>query len=193
MTQTLIDLNRKYTSAEFEKLPLPDDRRYELIEGRIVMPPSPSDEHNTIGLELCIAIKNFAQPRKLGKIWYETDFVFNEDNTRQPDVAFVVAERVPPTSQSSLKIAPDLAVEIWSASDLDTRKEREAARAKIQLYQDSGVRLVWAINPRTQTVLVFYPDTTDNPLILGIADELDGEDVLPGFKLPVKTLFEYEY
>jgi len=193
MTQVLIDLSRKYTSTEFENLKLPDDGQYELVEGKIVMAPSAGDEHNTIGLELCTRIKIFIQSKKLGKVWYETDFMLDENNTRRPDVAFIVHDRVPPTGKSSVPIPPDLAVEVWSGSDLDTKKEREDARAKIQLYQDTGVRLIWAINPRNKTVLVFHPDTTDNPIELNANDEIDGENVIPGFRLAIKTLFEYEY
>lgn len=193
MTQVLIDLNRKYTSAEFEKLQLPDDGQYELVEGKIVMAPSAGDEHNTIAGELYVAIKAYAKGKKVGKVWYETDFILNENNTRRPDVAFIVHDRVPPTGKGSVLVPPDLAVEVWSGSDLDTKNERDEARAKIQLYQDTGVRLIWAINPRNKTVLVFHPDTTNNPIELNADQELEGEEIIPGFTLPINTLFEYEY
>ncbi len=191
MTQVLIDFNRKYSSAEFERLELPGDCRYELIEGKLVRPPSAGDEHNTIAGELFSVMRTYVKANNLGKVWYETDFVFDKDNTREPDISFVSASRIPPVSRGSVKVVPDLTIEVWSGSDLNTKKEREAARAKIQLYQDCGVRLVWAINPRTQQVLVFRPDTTDHPLVLGLGDELDGEAILPGFKMPVRDLFDY--
>ncbi len=192
MTQLLVDLGRKYSSAEFEELDLPDDNRYELIGGNIVMAPSAGDEHNTIGGKLFSTMWVYSSTQKAGKVWYETDFVLDPENTRRPDIAFVVAERVPPISKGAVKVVPDLAIEIWSDSDLDTQKHRQDARAKIQLYQDKGVRLIWAINPRSQTVYIYHSDTTDNPSELQIGDELDGENLISGFMLSLKTLFEIE-
>ncbi len=193
MTQLLIDLNRKYTSAEFARLDLPDDGHYELVEGRVVTAPSTSDKHNSLGLELYSVLRAYVRPKQLGKLWVDTDFEFNENNTRAPDIAFMITDRVPAESDSSVPIVPDLAVEIWSNSDLDTKNHRQDARDKIQLYQNSGVQLIWAINPRSKTVYVYHPDTTDNPIELTGNDELDGENIIPGFRLSLKTLFEMTF
>jgi Uma2 family endonuclease len=63
----------------------------------------------------------------------------------------------------------------------------EAALAKIAMYLDAGVQLVWLIDPAFQTVTVFRPDAT--PAKLTVGDTLDGGDVLPDFTVPVAEIF----
>src|SRR5207253_1457308 len=105
---------------------------------------------------------------------------------RGPDVAFVSwktrPERVVPQEQISTKV-PDLAVEVLSPSN--TRKEMQI---KLKEYFLGGVKLVWIINPEKRTAEVYTaPDA-----VTAIAEDgtIDGGDVLPGFSLPLATLFE---
>jgi Uma2 family endonuclease len=58
----------------------------------------------------------------------------------------------------------------------------------IDLYLQGGASLVWIIHPIIETVEVYRADGT--VARLGATDTLDGEAVLPGFALPVATLFE---
>lgn len=79
-------------------------------------------------------------------------------------------------------MAPDLAAEILSPSNTAS-----GVQEKVLEYLDAGTRLVWVIDPRTRVVNT-YRSRTDVRL-LGELDELDGGEVLPGFRLPVKDLF----
>lgn len=54
-------------------------------------------------------------------------------------------------------------------------------------YLRHGVRLVWVVDPRAETVTVHRPDA--DAFTLGAGDVLDGGDVLPGFILPVADIF----
>jgi Uma2 family endonuclease len=56
-------------------------------------------------------------------------------------------------------------------------------------YFENGARLVWVINPRQQYILVYRSSPTPDRL-LKLADALTGEDVIPGFSLPVADLFQ---
>jgi Uma2 family endonuclease len=80
------------------------------------------------------------------------------------------------------EVAPDLAAEVLSPSN--TRGE--IAR-KLKEYFLAGVRLVWIIDPKTRTARAHT--APDEFVALAEADALDGGDVLPGFRLPLKTLF----
>lgn len=60
--------------------------------------------------------------------------------------------------------------------------------AKIQFYLLHGVRLVWVIDPATETVLVLRRGEDD--LTLASGDLLEGQDVLPGFSLAINALFQ---
>jgi Uma2 family endonuclease len=104
---------------------------------------------------------------------------------RAPDVSFTNWDRLPNRKvprEPIPTLAPDLAVEVLSPSN--TRREMTRKRKE---YFESGVRLVWVIDPKARTVQVYTPpgDVTD----LGPADTLTGGDVLPGFAVPVADLF----
>jgi Uma2 family endonuclease len=84
---------------------------------------------------------------------------------------YILQEGVPPVTQ----VLPDLVVEIHSPSDLDSKPGRDAAQAKIAQYLAKGVQIVWAINPREQTVEIYYPGQNTPAKKLGIEAELNGE------------------
>jgi Uma2 family endonuclease len=101
----------------------------------------------------------------------------------KPDVSFIARERLPDELWIGIiPIAPDLAAEVASPSN------RQAdILDKVGLYLKAGTRLVWLVRPEARTVTVFRPDRPER--ILRIGEELDGEDVLPGFRLPLERLF----
>src|SRR5262249_14851888 len=77
---------------------------------------------------------------------------------------------------------PDLAVEILSPSN--TRKEMQI---KLKEYFLGGVKLVWIINPEKRTAEVYT--APDKVTAIPAGGSLDGDNVLPGFTLPLATLF----
>ncbi len=104
---------------------------------------------------------------------------------RFPDVSYlswkaIGADEFPDAPIASL--VPDLAVEVISAGN--TKKEMER---KLRDYFVSGVRLVWLVYPKTQTAEVY--NSADEVRRIGKNQALDGGDVLPGFRLPLKELF----
>jgi Uma2 family endonuclease len=182
--------NRLYSLKEFEGLELPaDGNKYELIDGVIKVSPPAGDDHGRIGTTIVRKITLFDPEEQLGQIWVATRFQVNAGFGPAPDVAFIKAENLPERTRGAVASKPDLAVEVWSPGDLDTKAHQAEARAKIRRYQIAGVSIVWAINPATRQVEVYHPDRVDPVQILGIEDILSGEDVIPGFTLPVKTLF----
>jgi Uma2 family endonuclease len=109
-----------------------------------------------------------------------------EDQIRVPDVAFLAWEHFPGRilpAEPVPAIAPDLAVEVLSAGN--TRAEMER---KLNDYFAAGVKLVWFIDPASQSATVY--EDRDRPLLLTLSDSLGGGSVLPGFELPLKQLFD---
>jgi Uma2 family endonuclease len=80
-------------------------------------------------------------------------------------------------------MAPDLAVEVVSPSDLATDLDR-----KLVEYVEAGVSLVWVVYPETRRAFVFSSATEVR--ILSASDELDGGAVIPGFRLALTRLFD---
>ena len=125
---------------------------------------------------------------KLGLVVTETLFVLDAQRNlkRRPDVAFVSyprwrEDRVPRTE--AWDVVPDLAVEVISPTNL-----AEEIDDKITDYFTAGVRLVWVLYPASGRVYVYQ--SPERVTGLERTDELEGGDVLPGFRLPVAALFE---
>ncbi len=103
------------------------------------------------------------------------------------DVAYVSSEIITATPKNSpfFEGPPVLAVEILSPSDT-----QEDIDDKIAVYLETGVRLVWIVNPRFQTVTVYQPGS--NPQMFSADQELSAEPHLPGFRVSVAALFDFE-
>ena len=78
---------------------------------------------------------------------------------------------------------PDLAVEIISLTNT-----ADEVAGKLEEYYQAGVRLVWVVYPVQMKIYVYT--STSQIRVLSPGDELDGGDVLPGFRLPLRELFE---
>jgi Uma2 family endonuclease len=182
------DFGRTYTPEEFEALPQFDEL-YELVDGKLVKKPMPGDAHGRIAKRIDRKLAAFDPAEKLGMMWRNTTFDVGTGWMPIPDLGFMVADRVPPESEKSVKGVPDLVVEIHSPTDLRSQKEREATRRKVADWQAVGVRLIWSINPRKKSVEVYHLGQTQPVQTLNETDELSGEDVIPGFTLKVSELF----
>lgn len=182
------DFGRSYTPEEFEALPQFDDL-YELVDGKLVKKPVPGDAHGRIGKRIDRKLAAFDPAENLGMLWRDTTFDVGTGWMPIPDLGFMVASRVPPESEKSVKGVPDLVVEIHSPTDLRSQKEREATRQKVADWQAVGVRIIWSINPRNKSVEVYHLGHSQPVQTLAEGAELSGEDVIPGFKLKVSELF----
>ena len=79
--------------------------------------------------------------------------------------------------------APDLAIEVVSPDDRCSEIEEN-----VREYVSAGTRLVWVFNPATRTLHVYRADGSVSRLTE--KDSLKGEDILPGFSLSLRTLFQ---
>lgn len=179
---------RRITVDEFENMSL--EGLWELIDGEMVEMSPSADEPSSIGATITGMLWSFARPRRLGRVYNaEGGFVLFSDRETvlAPDVAFVRAERMPrgEARKHFARLAPDLAVEVLSPSD-----RASEVLVKVQMYQESGVRLVWIVDPDLETVTVI---AQGNPtIVLGSGDDLTGGDVLPGFSVSVAEIFAEE-
>jgi Uma2 family endonuclease len=104
---------------------------------------------------------------------------------RIPDVSFVSHQRLaecPNAKEPIPELAPDLAVEVLSAGNTPGEMER-----KLKEYFFSGAKLVWLVDPRRRTVQV--STAPDQSVLLTEDQELTGDPVLPGFRVPVARIF----
>jgi len=131
-------------------------------------------------------IETFLDVHKLGIALGESAFLkLRPDLTRAPDVSFIAWDRFPDRRLSHAPVwtvAPDLAVEILSPSNTEKEMQR-----KLREYFETGVRLVWYVEPELRTAKVYT--SPDRFTVVRTEEVLDGRDVLPGFQLRLKDWF----
>lgn len=171
-----------------ELLMMPDSRwGYELVRGKLKKYMPAGNLHGIIALKIGRILGNFAEDNDLGVVVAaETGFkIFqNPDTVRAPDSAFISKEKLARygVTEKFFPAAPDLAVEVVSPSD-----KKKDIEDKIEDYLTAGVKLIWVIYPQKQFVVVHRQSKVVS--ILFENDELEGEDVVPGFSLPLEKLF----
>ncbi len=168
-------------------LSMPDRKNYELVDGHLVE-RNMSQLSSYVGGQLFGELHSFLRRDRLGWAWpadlgYEC-YPDHPNKVRKPDVSFIRIERMPagPTSEGYAHIPPDLAVEVVSPNDL-----WHELQAKVEEYLAAGVLLVWVIDPETRTMHVYRRDGTVSLLREG--DEVSGEDVVPGFRCELTSIF----
>jgi Uma2 family endonuclease len=162
--------------------------RHELIRGEVVSMCLPGPRHGKITLKIGRLIGNFVDDQDLGEVYAaETGFLIDRDpdTVRGADVAFGRGDRIPSIGNpdSYFPFAPDLAVEVLSPNDTMTEVE-----AKVHAWLDAGSRMVWVVDPKNRSITVYRQGK--EPVTLGGDEELDGGDVLPGFKCRVADCFK---
>jgi Uma2 family endonuclease len=111
---------------------------------------------------------------------------FSDDplKVRKPDASFISYERIPADRghEGHVRIPPALAAEVVSPNDVF-----QEVVGKAQEYITAGVRLVWVVAPANRLAMVFAPDRS--PRLVTADEFLDGEPVLPGFRVRLTDLF----
>ncbi len=164
-----------------------DSVRYELVSGELRMMSPAGWRHGELVFRLSILIGRHVEQHRLGRCFgAETGFLIqqNPDTVLAPDIAFIAAINLPDTEpeQAYWPGAPDLAVEVRSPHDTDTR-----VRDKAKRWLTAGGQMIWDVDPAGQCVTVYRPNA--EPRSVTCDETLDGGDVLPGFELSLSDLF----
>lgn len=178
---------RLYTPEDLLKLT--DGPRYELLDGRLVEKNHMGAKANRMATVLIRLLDTHADAHGLGLVFSEgTGYqIFGErrNRVRIPDGSFIGRGRLPDDDppDGHVRLVPDWMLEVVSPNDL-----AEEIDGKVAEYLAVGVRLLWVLYPSTRCVYVFRRDGSLSRLTE--ADELTGEDVLPGFVCRVAVLFQ---
>jgi Uma2 family endonuclease len=157
----------------------------ELVDGELVrISPSFLPEAR-VARTVQRLLDNFVFPRHLGKIFgSDLGYELTVHRVRAPNVSFVSAAKLTAygNPQEFAEVVPDLAVEVISLEVKYGYLQR-----KICDYFESGVQLLWIVDPALQTVTIHRSPV--DLRVLTTADTLSGEDVIPGFWCPITELF----
>lgn len=166
------------TLDKFARLPR-DGARHEMNAGELLTLPVPKSLHSRIVSAVLAALPAVGAFPGAG-------YILSRDplTIRQPDVSVISRERIRATDPDSyFQGAPELAIEVVSPSD-----SAEDLDIKTKQYLQGGALQVWILYPKTQTVRVFARGTAA-VVILDQDQTLEGGDALPGFTVPVASLF----
>ncbi len=174
----------KFTCRDYQQLP--DDKRYELVEGELYLVPSPTLCHQRVSRQLEMALWTYVRQNALGEIYYAPcDVVLSEISVVQPDLLFVSKERLGILTEANVQGAPDLVVEILSPST----GQRDLG-IKRKLYARHGVREYWIVDPEAQTVevLTWTEGGYCTAAVVPKTDELTSS-LFPGLSVKLSEVF----
>jgi Uma2 family endonuclease len=174
-----------YTAEELRRMST--DQPWELWEGELrKVPGAGGRASNLAGVIFALLLPAVRSGRRGLLTTADGTYIMrrNPQTIVVPDVAFVRWARLPDSivPDGYIPVPPDLAIEVVSPSD-----EPGDILKKQALYRRAGVPLVWWVYPGSRTVVVFRDGR--KVAELGEGDELDGEQILPGFRLPVAEIF----
>ena len=174
---------------EPEPEPLFDDEHFELVDG-LLLEKTMGAEEQLIDSDLLVWLSQYVREQGLGWTVMECKFALPKvGNNRIPDLAFVSYATWPKAKRrpkgAKWAVAPDLAVEVISPSDVG-----KDLIAKIGEYFRAGCKAVWVVWPDAEQIHVY--DSPKSVKIYGATDTLEGDPVVPGFRLPLIELFPPE-
>lgn len=168
----------KFTYEDYKNLPESEVKRFELLEGELVMIPSPTEPHQRVSRNLEFFLWQFVRERNLGEVYHAPiDVVLSQEDVVQPDIIFVSKERAKIITEENIKGAPDLVIEILSP----TTGGRDRT-LKHTLYARYGVKEYWIVDPIKKIIEVYSlkksgfnlvkkyksPDKLYSPLLKGL-------------------------
>lgn len=173
-----------YTYEDYLKLP--EGAPYELIGGNLVVAPAPTTNHQRVLRRLFRLFADFVEENALGEVFFSPiDVHLSERDVPQPDLVFVSKEHAEIVGEQEIEGAPDLVAEVLSPGtgyyDL---------RGKKTLYERSGVKEYWIVDPEENSVEV-YENGADGFALFQRTEETGTatSPLLDGLRVKLNDLF----
>ncbi|HEX6942625.1 MAG TPA: Uma2 family endonuclease [Gemmatimonadaceae bacterium] len=133
---------------------LPDDgKRYEVLDGELVVSPAPSMTHQEVLYRLSLLIQPFVQRHSIGWTYLSpADIEFSAHRLLQPDLFVVPRTEPKPTSWKEVK---SLLLAVETVSPSSARTDRVEKR---RIYQSEGVPEYWIVDPDSKLVERWRPE-----------------------------------
>ena len=164
----------------------PEDKRYELLDGELILSEAPSRNHQGSQVNIGSPLHVFVRSNGLGVVYFAPrDVMLTDTDVVQPDLMFISNERLHIDTERAVHGAPDLVVEVLSPST--SGRDRTFKRA---LYARHGVKEYWLVDPtaRTIAVLLHTGDGFEAVATYGEGDTL-ASPTLQGFRIDVDEVF----
>lgn len=138
----------KFTYEDYRNSP--PDRRYELLDGELIVVPAPKEPHQRVSMRLSAVLYYKVEAVGMGYVYAAPfDVILSDTDVVQPDLLYVSNERAHIITADNILGAPDLVVEILSPGTAE--RDRTFKRS---LYALHGVREYWLVDPMMHTIEV---------------------------------------
>jgi Uma2 family endonuclease len=166
----------------------PDCTGYELVDGELVPVIPAKRTHSGLAVEVVFRLRSFLQTAGIGRafydVWCRLPLPHDVERLRAPDVAYFSTDKLEAAGNAEIfHVPPDLVIEIFSPTN---QRRRGDFQQRVRDYLDAGVRLLWVIYPDAGYAMVHRADGSAR--MVRETQALDGEDVLPGFRLELGEL-----
>ena len=168
---------------------IPQERegdRHELIDGELIVTPSPIPIHQIISSNIAYALERIVREQRLGRVLAAPiDIRFTPDNVLIPDIIFIALDRLHVVGPKTVDAPPDLVVEILSPGT----RQRDLS-VKRDLYARFGVREYWVVDPAGRTVAVYEQVGNGYRSVPPLQGGVIQSVVLPELQVTLATVFE---
>jgi len=163
---------------------LPDDgRRYEVLDGELVVSPSPGMSHQEVVYRLSLLVHPYVQRHSIGWTYLSpADIELSARRLLQPDLFVVPRTEPKPTSWKEVK---SLLLVVEAVSTSSARTDRVEKR---RIYQSEGVPEYWIVDPDSTLVERWRPEDI-RPEVITDAFEWQPLPQLSPLRIDLKDLF----
>jgi len=178
----------KLTYAEYLEFPR-DGNRYEILDGELVVRPSPGRRHHRLVLRLTSLVERFLGRYPLGQVFRAPlDVMLSETDVMQPDLLFLSKKRARRLTEACVQGAPDLIVEV------STPESRVSDRAlKRETYERFDLWEYWRIDPDWEAVEIYRRDVKHSLTFRSRLERASGgvltSPLLAGLEISLPALF----
>jgi Uma2 family endonuclease len=165
---------------------LPEDKQYEILDGELHMVPAPNRRHQSVSLNLEVALFQYVKNHGSGKVLHAPcDVILSQEDVVQPDILYVRIERANIIGEANLQGPPDLAIEILSPGTAN-----KDLHLKRKIYARFGIQEYWIVDLEAETieVLVWNEAGYTSAGIHAKADRLSSP-LLPDLNLALSEVF----
>ena len=147
---------------------------------------SPQKQHSSLARYVCDRLNRFAEPARLGEAFPELRCSYG-GRSIVPDVAFLLEAHIEVDHRGAPENDTPIPPDIHRGDHLAEAGLRPRPTRSSGTPTAHGCALGWLVHPDRETIDVYRPDA--EPVRLGIEEIIEGEPVLPGFRLPVAEVF----
>lgn len=177
-------VKEKRLNVTYYKL-LPEGAPYQLIEGELIVTPAPNPRHQIILGNIVDKIRQFVKDRAI-VLFSPIDVYLDDENAFQPDMIVIFNERKDIIKKDGIYGPPDLVIEVLSPSTASYD-----IREKFRVYERSGVKEYWIVDPEINSIEVYSNEEGHFSLITKVEGSgRASSSLLKGFEIDLEEVFK---